>query len=259
MGEHATEHGGQIRREETRFLSPSLRAQSADSFTYELKFLIPAAVAAQLEARARGEFCPDPHGDPALGGAYAVTTVYLDTPGFDVFHRARELEGAKLRVRRYGSGALVYLERKQRRGDRVQKRRSAVEGADLAVRMGGVEAGWAGEWFRDEVAARLFQPVCRLDYERAAWFGTVDARHFRLTIDRRIAVSPACGWEPGEVREARPAFPGQAVCEMKFRDSLPAPLRAIVADFGLSPAGVSKYRQACALLGIVPGAEGADA
>lgn len=259
MAERATGQGGQVRREETRFLSPSLRVQSPDSFTYELKFLVSAAAADRIEARARGELRADPHGDPALGGAYAVTTVYLDTPAFDVFHRARELEGAKLRVRRYGSAALAYLERKRRRGDRVQKRRSAVEAADLAARMGGAEAGWEGEWFREEVAARGFRPVCRLDYERAAWFGTVDARHFRLTIDRRIAASPASGWEPGEARGARPAFPGEAVCEMKFRDSLPAALRAIVADFGLSAAGVSKYRKGCVVLGLVPGGEGADA
>lgn len=98
---------------------------------------------------------PDPHGDGALQGAYAITTVYLDTPAFDVFHRARELGGAKCRVRQYGAGGLLYLERKRRQGNRVQKRRSGVEAAALDVAMtGGGAPGWAGEWFREEVEDR---------------------------------------------------------------------------------------------------------
>ncbi len=194
---------------------------------------------------------PDPHGDGALQGAYAITTVYLDTPAFDVFHRARELGGAKCRVRQYGAGGLLYLERKRRQGNRVQKRRSGVEAAALDVAMtGGGAPGWAGEWFREEVEARGFRPVCGLSYLRTAFFGTEDGRHYRLTIDRRILAGAASRWMV-DAAGATELMRGQAVCEMKYRDAMPQALKAIVAKHGLQPMGASKYRAACVALGLV--------
>ncbi len=254
--------GERVSREESRFVSPSLRASAGDATaasSYEIKFLLESAAADAIEAHVRASLRPDPHGDPALGGAYSITTVYLDTPAFDVFHRARELDGAKCRVRRYGRGDQVYLERKRRKGNRVQKRRSGVEGAGLEQRLSGAgAAGWAGEWFREEVEARGFRPVCSLTYLRTAFFGTADEKHFRLTIDRGIMTSRASGWtvEPAGTTEL---LRGKAVCEMKFREAMPQPLKALVARFGLLPAAASKYRAACLALGLVPDKGAADA
>src|SRR5262249_23101153 len=55
---------------------------------YELKFLLHEEQAGEVVARVARRLAPDPYGDPALGGAYRTTSVYTDTPQFDVFHRA---------------------------------------------------------------------------------------------------------------------------------------------------------------------------
>lgn len=249
-------------REESRFVSPSLRASSGDATaasSFEIKFLLDPSTAEEIEALSRRDLRPDPHGDAALQGAYAITTVYLDTPAFDVFHRAKELDGAKCRVRRYGVGGPIFVERKRRQGNRVQKRRSGVEAVDLDARMsGGGAAGWAGDWFRAEVEARGFRPVCGLAYLRTAFFGTEDGRHFRLTIDRRIMAGTASRWMV-DAAGTTELLQGSAVCEMKFRDGMPQSLKAIVARYGLRPMGASKYRAACVALGLVAGKGDSDA
>ena len=194
---------------------------------------------------------PDPHGEPALGGAYEISTLYLDTPRFDVYHRARELKGTKLRLRRYGTGALAYLERKQRRGDRVRKRRSSVPEPETA-RLGAAPAGeWAGAWFHEEIAARGFRPVCALTYLRTAFFGSADHGTFRLTLDRDIRAARAYGW--GIPRSAGGILIAEdvVVCELKFRSAMPQPLKQLVARAGLSPSALSKYRRACLAIGLI--------
>ncbi|MEK7468378.1 MAG: polyphosphate polymerase domain-containing protein [Planctomycetota bacterium] len=242
------------------FVSPSFAPAGAASF--EVKFLLAAAKAAAVEAWARGNLGLDSHGDPALAGGYEVSTLYLDTPRFDVFHRAKELEGAKFRLRRYGSAGLVYLERKRRRGDRVQKRRSEVEEGDLK-RLASARAGtaWPGDWFQDEIEARGFRPVCRLTYLRVAFFGASDHGHFRLTLDRAVRCGPADGWRVGRVEDAgaRPVVGGLVVCELKFRDAMPQPFKVLVAGLGLASRSVSKYRRACLAAGLVDGRTARDA
>src|SRR5438270_569717 len=93
------------------FESPSLGSPGGAP-AYELKFLIGAAQAREVEARARRCLTLDPHGDPALGGAYRTTSLYFDTPTLDVYHRTAAHKGHKLRARRYGSMPCVFLERK---------------------------------------------------------------------------------------------------------------------------------------------------
>jgi hypothetical protein len=68
-------------------VSPSLvPVDGAPAF--EIKFLLDPARAECVTAWARRHLVPDPHADPALGGAYRVHSLYLDTAGLDVYHRA---------------------------------------------------------------------------------------------------------------------------------------------------------------------------
>jgi hypothetical protein len=228
---------------------------------WEIKFLLPAKTAAAVEEWARWEMGPDPHGDPARGGAYEVTTLYPDTPGFDVFHRVKEFERRKVRVRSYGAGGPAFLERKSRRKDRVSKRRTAVPASEVP-RLGSPPSPgpWAGEWFHDEVADRGFRPVCAVSYLRTAFLGAADEGPFRLTLDRGIRCAPASGWSVPSVdgKGIPVGIPGgEVVCELKFRDAMPQPFKLLVARLALAPSGLSKYRRACRALGLVE--EGADA
>ncbi|MCE9583500.1 MAG: polyphosphate polymerase domain-containing protein [Planctomycetes bacterium] len=244
-----------------RALSPSLRTgEDAELLAFELKFLLEEPAAGGIERWAREALRPDPHGLESLGGAYDVTTTYLDTPGFDVFHRVRELQGAKLRLRRYGGGGMVWLERKQRRGERVQKRRTAVPAGEVG-RLGGEGPGgeWAGDWFREEIGARGFRPACMVGYRRSAWHGDGDHGGFRMTLDRGIRGAAAAGWQPAmPARSIEPAG-GKVVCELKFAAAMPQMFKELVARFGLAVVSMSKYRTMCEAAGLVTGKGGGHA
>lgn len=239
-------------------LSPGFADDGAEAF--ELKFLLDAPTAAAVEAWAHDHLEADPHGDPALAGNYEVSTLYLDTPRFDVFHNAGELDGAKLRLRRYGEEAQVYLERKVRRGDRVRKSRTPARGADLA-QLAAAEPRSASPdgWFRVEVAEGGLRPVCCLTYARAAFTGPDGSGRLRLTLDRRIRCATASAWSVGRVQQAdaSPVAEAAVVCELKFAGPMPLLFKQLVTDFGLTPGRFSKYRNACLTLGLI--ADGASA
>ncbi len=222
-------------------LSPSLDRDDDAGAAYEIKFLIDEAIAVRLERRAAEFLERDAFSDPASGGSYRTTTVYFDTPGFDVLNRSPGFRRRKYRLRRYGQDQVVFLERKTRREDRVRKRRDSVPLAALgaALHVDTVVA----EWFATEVADRDLRPVCRMSYRRTAFNGTADGGGVRLTFDRDIVGVPTSSSEPVPVDGAKPLLPGQVVCEMKFRVAMPAVFKALVAEFGLTPSAVSKYRR----------------
>src|SRR4051812_26013707 len=93
------------------FSSPSL-APDGTAPAYELKFLLHEAQAQLVEAWARRRLMLDPHGEPALAGAYRTVSLYFDTPQLDVYQRTPSYKRRKFRVRRYGAAPLLFLERK---------------------------------------------------------------------------------------------------------------------------------------------------
>src|SRR5436305_1036093 len=116
------------------FESPSLApAGGGEGPAYELKFLLDETRAQEVEAWARRRLLLDPHGDPALGGAYQTLSLYCDTPDLDVYWGRPSYKRRKFRVRRYGAAPWVFLERKSKWGDRVAKRRSPVPGEEVAL------------------------------------------------------------------------------------------------------------------------------
>jgi hypothetical protein len=226
----------------TGFESPSLFAAGTDGPpAFELKFLLTEPQAAAVVAAVAGRLALDPHADPDLGNAYLTTSVYTDTPDYAVFLRTDTFGGCKFRVRRYGPGGPVFVERKQKTGDRVRKQRSRVTAVNRLA--GPVEAGWPGAWFHRELLDRGLRPVCRVSYERVAYAGTADSGPVRLTFDRRVRGELADGWHLTPVTDAPALLDDLVICEFKFRLALPALFKGIVADLGLSPSAVSKYRR----------------
>lgn len=241
-------------------LSPAFAVNGSPAF--ELKLLIPEATAQGVERWAEAHLSRDAHCDPGLACRYEVSTLYLDTPRFDVFHDAIELQGAKLRLRRYGDGSQVFLERKRRRADRVQKWRTPVEAQDL-WRLSGESTGedWPGGWFQDAVTAWAFRPTCLLTYLRTAFFHPSDDAHLRLTLDRSIRCAAATGWSVPAVRKsgASSISDDAVVCELKFQETMPPAFKQLVAELGLTPGRFSKYRQACRALHLMKAEEPSDA
>jgi hypothetical protein len=248
--------------------SPSLfvagEAQPNAPAAYELKFLLTEDQAQAATDRIRERLALDSHADPALGGAYRTTSLYTDTPQFDVFYRNGDYATSKYRVRRYGGGGSVFLERKDKDGNRVRKCRATVPADDLPILARAKSpTDWVGGWFRKQVADRELAPVCRISYERVAFMGATDGGAVRVTFDRNIRGESAVGWELRPVGTVPELLPGFVVCEFKFRVALPAMLKEIVESLALAPTTVSKYRRFVRAAGLAgepdPGEPGASA
>ncbi len=235
------------------FTSPSIALPGgAAGPAYELKFLLDEARAREIETWARRRLTPDPHGDPALGGAYRTTSLYFDTPELDVYFRSPSYRRSKFRARRYGSVPWAFLERKSKWGDEVAKRRTLVPDAELPLLAGsGSGESWPGHWFHRRLLLRRLLPACRVVYERTAFVGAGREGPLRLTLDRHVRGIPADGWSLAPFDGGRPLTP-RVILEFKFRQALPAVLKELVQGLRLSTGGVSKYRLCRAAWGAPP-------
>lgn len=241
------------------FVSPSLVVAGDETPAYELKFLLDEAVARQVEDWARRHLAPDPHGDPALGGAYRTISLYCDTEALDVYHGRPGYRRRKFRLRRYGAMPWAFLERKARKGDRVAKRRTAVPLTDLGLlTLPTSPLTWSGHWFHRSLTDRLLAPACRVAYERTAYLGAGADGPVRLTLDYNLRGELVSALDLGPVEGPRPLLTGPRLVELKFRSALPAACRELVGDLKLVPARVSKYKL-CRLAWGAPAQEAADA
>lgn len=251
---------------EVCFLSPSFRAASDEGGeAFELKFLIHESQSLAVRDWARSHLLPDPHGDPAFGGAYLTHSLYCDTLAGDVFERRPGFQRRKYRVRRYGSADWVSLERKTRVGRRVAKRRVFVAEAELKwletssggnaeissgsksnavgdTVLSGDLPGWAGHWFARRLRKSRLLPICQVTYWREAYAGLLDGP-VRLTMDREVRGQSRREWTFASGEAAIPLLPGQVILELKYRTRLPAHFKQLISDFDLSPTAVSKYRR----------------
>lgn len=209
---------------------------------YEVKFLVTEEQVAEIAARLHGVLALDAYADPAMGNAYLTTSVYTDTPAFDVYRRTDGYDRDKFRGRRYGTAGPVFVERKTKRGDKVRKYRAPVHANELADLLAPEARGeWAGDWFHAELLAKGLAPVCRVTYERVAYLGTVEGGTVRVTFDRNVRGERCGDWTLAPVPRGAPLLE-TVIAEFKFRTAMPALLKGIVADLALTPTPVSKYR-----------------
>ncbi len=239
------------------FQSQTSGATQDGAVAFELKFLLTEQQAKDIAVALQGRLAPDPYADPSLQGAYRTTSLYTDTAGFDVYRRNGNHAGTKFRVRRYGLDGPMFLERKDKDGDRVRKIRTTISAGDLCPLYetnaeSGVNGHWAGVWFRDAIRASGLKPVCRIGYERIAFMGSTDSGAIRVTFDRNIRGEMTNNWEVAPIREAAELLPGFVIGEFKFRYALPALLKEVVADHRLVPTTISKYRRFINATGCVP-------
>ena len=216
--------------------------------TSEIKFLVARETGHRIRDWARRHLNADPHGTGPFGDTYRTSTLYFETPDFDVFHRRGSFGRSKYRIRRYDGAPVVFLERKLRQATRLAKRRTAVPLADLARLSRGTTL-WAGTWFERRLALRELHPVCQITYERVARVGATSAGPIRLTVDDdvRALVSSDTGF--GKSR----GFPvlDKMVVEVKYAGPPPAIVKQLVETFSLIPARASKYRLTVDALGLI--------
>jgi hypothetical protein len=232
-------------------VSPGLYRDDSDTPAFEVKYLLTTAEAREVERRLRGRLAPDPHADPALGGAYRVTSVYFDTANFAVFRRADGYRRRKYRVRRYGGAPTAFLERKAKKQQRVRKRRVEVPLAELTTLAGEVPAGWPGAWFAGQLAKRKLRPVCRVSYERIALVGAHPEGPIRVTFDRAAHGGTADGHSLEPVVDGPPLLGDEVITEFKFLGAMPSAFKDVIEDLRLNPQSVSKYRRCVEAVGLV--------
>jgi hypothetical protein len=222
--------------------SPSLVQAGAVAPAYEMKFLVNETLAAEVQKWGEQELARDPHGDPALGGAYRTTTLYCDTPDLAVYRGAPSYRRSKYRARRYGTEGRIFLERKAKWGDRVEKRRTTIAEREVPLLAGPLALpDWPGHWFHQRLQERALRPAGCVSYQRTAYMGMTGDGPMRLTLDRGLRGWLTEGWHVG-AEEGRPLAAGSVIVELKFRATLPVPFKELIAGLRLAPAVVSKYK-----------------
>lgn len=218
----------------------------------EVKFLVPREMAPEIRDWAGRRLRADVHGGGDSGDEYRITSLYCDTSALDVFHRRGSFGRAKYRVRRYGTMADVFLERKLRTNLLLAKRRTSVPLIALAhLNAPDVASTWPGWWFCERVKVRQLAPTCQVSYRRNARVGSVPGGLLRLTIDDDLRVLPA---EDFRFRDERgqPLLPQHLIVELKFTGDMPPLFHLFLDRFQLQRASISKYRLALGALRNAP-------
>lgn len=215
---------------------------------HEMKFLVTEHEAEHLERVLARSLMPDLHAQPDCGeGRYWTTTVYCDTPQFDVYFRQGRFRRRKFRLRRYGSDETIYLERKTKQGTQVRKQRSPIPLNDvLRLAQPTQDAVWDGDWFHNRVVKYGLTPTVALQYRRTAYCGFGENGPIRLTFDHDIAGRLADSWVVTPFEGGHSLYVDRVVCEMKFRGDLPSIFKTAAEELRLSPTGISKYRSCLA-------------
>ncbi len=232
-------------------------------FAAEVKFLLAPSEANAIRAWARGKLPPDPHGSGENADYYRITSLYADTAAQDVFFRRGSFGRSKYRVRRYTDSDMVFLERKLRTKNLLTKRRTLVPIGDLALLESSPDSwpdDWPGKWFGHRLAARRLAPVCQVAYDRVARLANTPCGFARLTMDENLQAWPT-GRRKFQDGPSQPVLADKVILELKYRVGMPAVFKALVEEFGLRPAPVSKYRLSMAALGlaVVPASEESNA
>ena len=241
-------------------VSPSLTgSENLGPLAYEMKFLVPEGTASRIQHWARQHLGIDPHADPHRNDGYETTTLYLDTPAFDVYHRTVGFRRRKYRVRRYNNASTLFMECKTRRGDEVAKHRCSLPLEDVA-RFGTSETdpAWTAVEYHRALLERALRPSCRMTYHRSAFLGKDRSGSLRLTLDREIRGTLSDEWNTTPLATGTRILENEVICELKFRDSLPTLFKNFVAEFGLETSAVSKYRRLLSALGFVPPGESSN-
>jgi hypothetical protein len=231
-------------------MSPSLDRANSTRSPYELKFMLSREMGEQIRAWAREFMQPDPHGDPTLGHAYHVRSLYLDTPDLDVFQQKGSYARGKYRIRQYLPAGLVFLERKLKSRGIVRKRRTQTALDELALLSETPTEGWHGFWYQRRIEARRLQPICQIGYLRYAFVAGDPSEPLRLTLDEQMQASPTREFKFNGETDSTRVLPENSVLELKYLCDTPVLFKNLLDRFKLTPQPVSKYRSALPALGI---------
>ena len=216
---------------------------------YELKFTVSSTLASEIQDWALENMGPDPFLAGRDLDSYQVTSLYLDTPQFGIFHRQPESENRKYRIRRYGDSSKLWLEVKRKKGDLVRKKRTWIDDDNMqhltndADLIEDPESENSSQWFRSRINQFELQPCTWIEYRRFARVHDTSGLGARLTIDRDIRCLTARDWSvPNGLGAAASSITPHCQLELKFCNTLPTLFKSLMNTFSLARSVLSKYR-----------------
>ncbi|MFT3906848.1 MAG: polyphosphate polymerase domain-containing protein [Steroidobacteraceae bacterium] len=212
----------------------------------ELKCLLEASVAEAVMDWARAHLQPDPNLRPGRD-SYQVSSIYLDTRERDVLRRRGSYARSKYRVRRYDDADTVFVERKTKTRQLVNKRRELLPLAALPA-AGLLGAADSASWFWRRARVRGLAPVYVVQYQRFACVGTSAYGPLRLTLDSDLLAWPTAALQFAPQPASRALVASLRILELKYRQVLPVEFRSLIAQFALTTRDISKYQLAARVL-----------
>jgi SPX domain protein involved in polyphosphate accumulation len=227
---------------------------------YESKYLLSPEQVPIISA-AISSYCQ--RDKASLHGPYAISSLYLDSPRFLLYHNTKAgiTKRFKLRVRRYENNQL-FLEIKDKYKDVIIKTRSVIpyeKWPDLLIDPGLIDQIQLEDpqstidfhRFLNLMLLTQAQPVVVVKYLRDAWYSPLD-EYARITFDYAIECAPPHHWDipilPHETQWIPSDFPKRfhlphsgVVLEIKTRALIPPWINDLIRTFGLKRSGYSKY------------------
>lgn len=191
----------------------------------------------------------DPHADPHTRG-YSVEGIYFETQARDVFNRMPGYSRRKFRIRRYGNGDTVFLERKSKRQGIVTKRRLQLESNEVMKFLsetlsrgaiynseveGQAELDSATEmsWFVNRIYRLKLRPTLCIAYERVAFLQMEGNFPIRLTVDRSLSCCPFVQTGFPSKLDYSKFLESNCVVELKYQNVMPGCFRDLIDEFQL--------------------------
>lgn len=212
-------------------------------FRHEWKHEISPGDLPALRSRLRAMARPDAHGE---NGVYNIRSLYFDTPEDRALRE--KIDGVnrreKFRLRRYGGGDLIRLEKKSKYGGLCAKEQAPVTAEEVRALLAG-DTDWMRFSGRDlvwelyqKMTAQRLRPKVIVEYAREAY--VYAPGNVRVTLDAGIRtglggtdfLDPDCVTVPAS---------DAVVLEVKWDAFLPDCIRSAVQLEGRRTAAFSKY------------------
>ena len=189
----------------------------------------------------------DAHADEY--GEYFIRSLYFD----DAFDSAYydKIDGVtnrdKYRIRIYNlSDKVIFLERKRKRGELIQKSSCRISRALAEELMDGNAGALADAnepLLRDmyiEMRTKLMRPKVLVDYTREAF--TFPAEDIRITFDKQLATCPgSIDLFSKKLLTVSPIDDGREILEVKYNTYLPAFICELLSNTPTEQCAISKY------------------
>ena len=226
-----------------------------DFIRYEFKFFLDLRKREEVESEIANFMSFDGHVHPELSNAYFVRSLYFDNDAASYYYE--KIDGVKVRrkfrIRTYGKSfdpdLPIYLEEKNRDGDRVHKYRVEIDSSHLPIlcdsdRYSDVQEVLPKvnlvDRFLFDAIRRALKPTVLVDYVRRPYVSSYDM-NFRVTFDSVLMSAASNVLFPPEWVNWKHSYAGFTVLEVKFFRRIPAWFHRIIQAHSLRRVSFSKF------------------